>query len=205
MENEMVPPKIKGKNTDLESCVVAATIEEALSIYKMALHRMLNPSGWHKLCGPASAEFELVNDKGEVLNVPAKKGDRLRIDIPGPGTAAGSGYDWVRVELINTVNNPAKDEESCGIKVRAANAPGGPPKDTAHFFEGDATSSFIVHRSRNKVTASYHGRNEIPNTATGNPADNIRNTMVAMGAIAGFSEVQWTALVRGFLKKDVTE
>ena len=202
MENEMVPPEIKGKNTDLERCFEAATVEAAISIYKMASERMLDPFCWHKLCGPASAEFALMDEKGEPIDGPAKRGDHLRIDIPGPGTATGGGYDWVRVEFIEEISNPAKDEESCGMKVRAASAPGKEQKDTAHFFKTDATSSFIVHRSQNRVTASYHGRNEIPNTSTGNTADNIRNTMVAMGAIAGFSEVQWSTLTKGFLKNE---
>ena len=129
----MVPPEIKGKNTNLESCVEAATVEEAVSIYKMASERMLNLSCWHKLCGPASAEFALMDKKAEPIDGPAKRGDHLRIDIPEPGTATGGGYDWVTVEFIEEISSPAKDEESCGMKVRAACAPGEEQKNTAIF------------------------------------------------------------------------
>ena len=199
MENELIPPEIKGKNIDLENSKEAATKEAAIAVFETARKRMLNPGLWQKISGPGSAAFVLMNDKGVEENRPAKKGDHIRIDIPGPGPATGDGYDWVRVEFIEEIDNPGYNEASCGIKLRASSPPGGSTNKTAHFFKDDATSSFIIHRNGNKVTGSYHGRNEIPNTSTNKITDNIRNTMVAMGAIAGFSELQWMALIKGFV------
>jgi hypothetical protein len=205
MKNEMIPPEIKGKNTNLENGVELDTKEAALFTFKRACNRMLNPAVWHKLCGPASAEFILSNNKAESAHRLARKGDLFKIDIPGPGPSAGAGYDWVRVEFVEEISNPGKDEESCGMKLRAAAPPFKKEKDTAHFFKEGATSSFIIHRKKNKVTASYHGRNEIPNTSTDKTIDNIRNSIIAIGAFAGLSELQWSGLIKSFLEKEIDE
>jgi hypothetical protein len=46
-----------------------------------------------------------------------------------------------------------------------------------------------------------HGRNEKPNTEANAVIDKTRNTMVATGAIVGFSSAQWKSLVNGLLGK----
>ena len=203
MQKEIIPPEIKGKNINLENSVTLETKEEAEYTFKRACTRLLNPAVWHKLAGPASAVFILTGDKGEEENRLAKEGDHFKIDIPGPGPATGNGYDWVRVELIEADTNPGEDEDSCGIKLRASIHPGTKGNETAHFFKEEATSSFVIRRKANTVTASYYGRNEMPNVATGKATDNIRNTMVALASIAGLSELQWAALLKGFLEKEI--
>jgi hypothetical protein len=205
MKNELVPPEIKGKNVDLEESVTLDTTEEASLAFKRAYNRLLNPAIWHTLAGPSSAEFILTNDHAEEQHRLAKKGDHFKIDIPGPASAKGDGYDWVTVETIEQIDNPGKDEESCGMKLRASGKPGEEGESAAHFFKEDATSSFVIHRKGNKVTASYHGRNEVPNTDTGKTIDNIRNSMVAIGALAGLSELQWSSIIKGFLSNDVSD
>ena len=133
----------------------------------------------------------------------AQEGDYFRVDIPGPGPSIGGGYDWVRVETIEDLTNPAGEEESFGMKVRPSAAPGGDSGHTAHFFTGDATSTFLVRRIGNKVMATYHGRNELPNTSTGETKDNIRNSVIAMGAFVGLSELQWSTLIKSFLEDEI--
>lgn len=203
MENELIPAALQGKNTNLESTVVLQDHDEAELAFTRAYNRLLNPAVWHKLCGPASAEFMLMNDHAKEENRLAREGDYFRIDIPGPGPVKGEGYDWVRVELIEERQYPAEDEERAGMKLRAAAPPDKKENQAAHFFDAGATSSFLLSRKGNKITASYHGRNEVPNTATESTADNLRNSLVAMGAIAGLSEMQWSALIKGFLEKEI--
>lgn len=203
MEDKLIPLETTGKNTNLETSVLLDTKEEAELTFTRAYNRMLNPAVWHKLCGPASAEFMLTNDHAKEESRLAKEGDFFKIDIPGPGPSKGEGYDWVKVELIEDRKYPAEDEERAGMKLRAAAPPTKNENETAHFFNRDATSSFLLGRKGNKITASYHGRNEVPNTDTENTADNIRNSMVAMGAIAGLSELQWSTLLKGFLEKEI--
>jgi hypothetical protein len=54
----------------------------------------------------------------------------------------------------------------------------------------------------NVVTAEVHGRNETPNTHTDHVLDNIRNTMVGLGAKVGASYPQWKGLVAGIAAVD---
>lgn len=200
----MIPPETKGKNVNLEQSMDAGTKEAATAAYQKACERMLNPAVWHKLCGPASAKFVLTTDTGDETRGAAKKGDYFKIDIPGPGSSEGDGYDWVTVEFIEEINNPGHDEDLYGMKLRASSNPSKEGAETAHFFTDEATSSFIIHRKGIKVTASYHGRNEVPNISTGKATDNVRNSLVALGAFAQLSEVQWTALIKGFLENEAT-
>jgi hypothetical protein len=66
-----------------------------------------------------------------------------------------------------------------------------------------ATSSYIIERNGDIVTARYHGRNEISNIATASTLDNIRNATIAVGASIGLSEVQWSALLKGLLSAEI--
>lgn len=91
------------------------------------------------------------------------------------------------------------------MKVRASRNPQKHKQDTAHFFQGSASSTFVIKKEANTVTAFYHGRNEVVNAKTDSTVDNIRNSVVALGAFAGFSEIQWFALIKGFLKPETDD
>ncbi|MCW3091219.1 MAG: hypothetical protein JWP81_2288 [Ferruginibacter sp.] len=201
MKDEIVPPPVQGKNTSLETSVELANSVEARETFKRAYKRMLNPPVWHKVSGFASAKLMLTNERGSEENRLAEEGDYFRIDILGPGPSLGDGYDWVRVESIKNDPNAGEDAETYGMTLRPSAAPG--KQETAHFFKETATSSFLIRREGNRVTASYHGRNEIPNNDTNNTKDNVRNSLVAMGAFAGLSELQWKALIKGFLEEEI--
>lgn len=201
--NQLIPDNKRGKATDLDHSVPLPDREQALDCYKRACKRLLNPPVWHELSGALSAHFVLTNEKGEEQERLLQEDDYIRINIPGPGSAVGDGFDWVKVEMVEDKTDPAAEEESIGLKVRTCDNPTSKENDTAHFFQQDATSSFIIHRRGNTVTASYHGRNEVPNTKTDKTTDNLRNALVATGAIAGLSELQWSALIKGFLAKEI--
>jgi hypothetical protein len=128
----------------------------------------------------------------------AQKGDHFKIDIPGPGSVTGEGYDWVQIEEI--VEERDEQSDSIAIRVRPASNPRNEKSDVAHFFTNAATSNFIVKREGTKVSAAVRGRNEKPNTEAEAVIDKARNTAVATGAITGFSNYQWKSLVTGLLK-----
>lgn len=195
----IIPENIKGKQTDLTTSVSFDTKEEAIKAFATARNRIRNPRLWQDLCGGLASSFALTTTSGVEVQRSVKVNDHFRIDIPGPGPIAGDGYDWVCVEDIEDRNSEEGDEELFAVKVRPCNNPAKPTDETAHFFLDSATSSFMVQRNGNTVTASYHGRNEVPNVKMDNPADSIRNTLVAAGAIAGLSEAQWYTLIKGFL------
>jgi hypothetical protein len=199
MGNYLIPVNEKGKPTDLEFSVTRHTVAEARHCYTKAVKRMLNPGIWHKLAGWASASFKLAGAKGEDLFRLVRQGDYIRIDIPGPGPVEGGGYDWVRVEKMEEYIDPGGQMEWTGMKVRPCGNPSSAASGAAHFFRDDATSTFIIERDGLKITAYYHGRNEVPNTSTLKLADNVRNALVAVGAMVSLSEAQWSALSKGFL------
>jgi hypothetical protein len=203
MANVLIPVNEKGKPSDLDFSVALSTIDEARHCYMRAVKRMQNPGIWHELAGWASASFMLADTKGAGLFRFAGIGDYIRINVPGPGPVEGGGYDWVRVEKMEEYIDSSGQREWTGMKVRPCNNPGSGEPGTAHFFRGEATSTFIIERDGKKVTAFYHGRNEIPNTATPRLADNVRNAVVAAGAIVSLSEAQWSALSRGFLMGEI--
>lgn len=203
MEENLLPENKQGKATDLAKSVTLNTEEAARDCFKRAYKRLLNPPVWHELTRNFGASFLLTDDEGHEVDRLAKEGDKIRIDIPGPGNAAGHGYDWVTVEKMLDHANPNLSIESYGLTLRSAAAPNDDDGKTAHFFKSGATSTFIIERVNNTVTASYFGRNEVPNTNTGNFPNNVRNAIVAMGAFAGLSELQWTALINGFLQPEI--
>ena len=197
----VIPENFEGKSVDLDETVMEKNPEDAENTFNRACARLLNPPIWHQLAGSLSAEFELQSPASENPGRLAKLDDYIRINIPGPGNSAGDGYDWVKVEAIEENTLPDADT-SFAIRLKSSANPAHLEKGTAHFFKGDATSTFIVKKSGNKVMASYHGRNELPNT-DGDFTDKIRNTVVASGAALGLSELHWKALLKGLLKKEI--
>lgn len=203
MESEHgVPEQYKGKKLDVDNEVRLSSMEEAQQVFHVAAGRLLDVNEWAEICGPASADFALTDERGNPVHRDPVPGDFFRIDVPGPGPASGDGYDWVRIEYLEDLRNPGASEESITMRVRPAPSPQNPSHDTAHFFSPEATSSFRVIRNGNVVRAEVHGRNEVPNTTVDTNADKIRNAVVGTGAIAGLSTPQWKSLVNGLLESD---
>lgn len=201
--SSLIPLQEKGKQTDVQHSITLDTRQEAQDAFKRAWKRMLNINIWHKLSGFASAHFVLKDKELSDGNRLAKVGDYLRIDIPGPGPASGDGYDWVRVDDVEEVLNNDGEEESVGMRVRSCKNPNKESNETAHFFTSDATSTFIINRNGNTVTAAYHGRNEVLNTDTKKLSDKIRNAVVGTSGLMGVSELQWSRLMKSFLEREV--
>lgn len=200
--SHLIPEQEAGKQNDLYYRREEEDREHAAKCFKRACKRMLNPRVWHKLCGALSAEFMLVDGADDPHRL-AMEGDHYRIDITGPGPRAGDGYDWVMVEAVEVHADPEAEQESAAMRLRPCKNPKGNAQDTAHFFTDSATSTFIISRMGNAVTASYHGRNEQPNTDTGSTLDNLRNGAVASGAMAALSEAQWQTLITEFLQPEI--
>jgi len=203
IESDLVPLNYKGKPSDLEFSTTMPSWAEAHKLFNQAMERLLHPKKWHDLAGWASAHFLLIDVDGNPLARPADKGDYLRIDIPEPGPIQSHGYDWVIIDNIEDNLDGAGEQEWVAMKVHPSAEPG-KTGIAAHFFDTEASSTFIVQRCGNKVISRYHGRNEVPNTSTGSPVNNLRNVMVAGGAMLSFSEVQWSALCKAFIAREDT-
>ena len=160
-------------------------------------HRLQNVNQWKEYAGNISADFRLVDKLGREVQRKAKKGDYFKIDIPGPGSKSGDGYDWVRIEEV--VSTSAANAESFGFRVRPADNPYKNDHEVAHFYSKESTSSFVVERNGNKITASIYDRNTKPNSDADGRFDKIRDTVVGTAGVITFSKIQWKNLVDGLL------
>lgn len=199
-KREPIPQQKYGAHTDTIESTTLDSSEEAERLFQIAKTRLLNVSQWHTLSGMKASHFQLTDNLGRPVSRPAQKGDHFRIEIPGPGSKAGEGYDWVRIETVDSEIDNGK--EWLAIMVHPAENPTAAQKEAAHFFTSDASSTFMVVRSGNTVSAEVHSRNEKSNNQETGVVDTIRNTFVALGAMLGFSKVQWTQLVKGLIAKN---
>jgi hypothetical protein len=205
MDTSLIPEHKEGKQNDLHFVAGFNNRDEAIDCFKRAQKRLLNPAIWHELGGIFSGEFVLVNETGNQPHRLAEIGDMYRIDLPGPGPKAGNGYDWVRIDAIEDRSDEAADEEIFSLRVAPTYNPYNATPVTAHFFKAGASSTFVIKRKQNEVSADYHGRNEVTNNETGNTVDDVRNSLMGTAALAGLSELQWSAMTKALLKPVVGE
>jgi len=194
----IVPPQFKGQETEVEAIKELKDEAAAKSLFNVAKKKLLDVNNWKKIAGAITAEFQIIDEKGEEVNREVKKGDYLRINIPGPGSKEGDGYDWVLVEELNEINK--KTLQSVGFRVRPNENPFGEKNETAHFYSKEATSTFIITRENSKVISWIIDRNLLPNTESESLVDKVRDVAVGISAIAGFSKVQWQGLADGLIK-----
>jgi hypothetical protein len=196
---DIVPLQHEGTKKDIEHIVTTQNINDARKLFDIARNRLLNINQWDELCGHPSATFRLTDQDGKEINRKAEKGDYFKIDLPAPPSTEGKGNDWVYIEAIEEISDSDGIKESIAIRVRPAANPKDKGENVAHFFKEESTSSFVVKRQATEVKAAVYGRNEVPNTSTSNVIDKVRNVIVALTAILGFSNVQWKSLVKGLL------
>ena len=194
----LIPTQRVGDKTDNLYGLVCTDRRLAKKTYVAARNKLLQINNWGKTANNIlQTEFYLCNEKGEEVNRQPQMNDYIKINLLGPGSSSGDGFDWVKIEEI--IHKQNDELEFTLIKVRPAVCPLTAGNDIAHFFDAAATSTFIVSRIKNEVIAEIHGRNEEPNTNTKKVADKVRNTMVAKLAAVKFSDVQWKTLCKGFL------
>ena len=198
MMSEIVPQQTSGNPTNNVAIVDLNEPREARDHYQTARARLLDVNHWGDMSGFLSASFQLLDHEGKVVrNRLPQTGDYFRIKVPAPSPL--NDYDWVRVEQIDEINEG--ELQMTAIRVRPSSDPLSPDTETDHFFSSEATSSFIVKREGSRVMAAVHGRNEQPNISeTDSIGGEIRNAIVATGAILGLSDLQWDKLVKGLLK-----
>lgn len=196
---KLVPTQKKGQRNDVKKSVMCKTSSEAKEFFKIIKQRLLNVNRWQTYAGKMSANFKLCDAAGNEVNRRVRRNDYFKIDIPGPGTVEGKGFDWAKVEAIEELTTDK--EEYIAIRARAAKNPKNNDTNIAHFFSKDAISSFIIHRRGRKILIGIYGRNETPNTDTNNLIDKTRNAIIGVVAASIFSKVQWESLINGFLQK----
>lgn len=198
---ETVPPQRRGFRTYTEYAVNLPNMEEALRRFERARDRLLEVNNWKRLCGPLSASFTLTDESGNAKrHKKAAEGDHIRINLPVPSSQTGSGFDWVQIEKIEDKATPSGKIAYVAMRVRPSDNPKDSPGKVAHFFQANATSSFVVERTGTVLKARVYGRNEQPNVAPEGLLDKVRNFFVAVTASLGMAKPQWKRLAKGLLK-----
>lgn len=196
----IIPDQYVGKEIITEVTRSFDEIEEAKSFYIIARQRLLDVNHWHSLAGLISGQFYVTNESGEKQNRTVQTGDYVKIDIPGPGSSEGDGFDWVKVEELKEIENASL--QSVGFRVRpSANPLKDQQGETAHFYNNEATSTFIVTRRNRELMVEILDLNLNPNQEISSVTDRIRNLAVGLGAIGLFSKVQWQNLAEGIIKE----
>jgi hypothetical protein len=198
-----VPEQLSGEEINAVSVAQLASITEAKTLFVLSTGRLRDVNNWHTIAGRLLGHFLLTDSAGEQINGPLVEGCLFRIDAPGPGSKAGDGYDWVRVEKIESLETPAI--ESLAIRVRPTVAPATENKETAHFYSDQATSTFTVTREGSRVTAAVYDRNIAPNDESTGLIDKLRNKLFGSAAILAFSKIQWKSLTEGLINNDLPE
>lgn len=193
----IIPAQNSGEEIEAEASVDLKDRNIANIFYNEVKKRLLNVNSWHHTAGLLSAKFRVMDAYGKEVNRNVQKGDYLKIDIPGPGSKEGDGYDWVTVEELNEVNE--NEIQSLGFRVRPTTNPAGDKKHIAHFYDESSTSCFIIILDGKKVTAYIIDNNLKPNDDTHSLTDKMRHTAVGMSAIASFSKIQWQNLANGLV------
>lgn len=188
-----------GKAIDATGNVEFNNEHNAKEFFKVARRRLENVNGWADLAKVPSAVFKIVGADGQEVDRPVKKGDYFKIDVPGPGSTTGDGFDWVIVEDVEEQSHA--DGESFGFRVRPTENPTNAKKDIAHFYSEESTSTFLVRRVGRVVSASVKDRNTKPNANADSALDKIRDAVVGAAGVFSFSKIQWQGLVDGLLEK----
>ncbi|WP_447767744.1 hypothetical protein [Sphingobacterium faecium] len=193
----IIPTQKEGNQLDCFESVEFSNTHIANQAFIKAAYNLLSINDWHKIAEVPAAVFQLVDSDGSSLERPLQLHDYIRIDIPGPGLPRTKGYDWVNV--VNLESKNMNEYKILSISLKPCPDPTQPDnKDTAHFFEGIATSTLILEQRNNSLLFQYAGRNEIPNTDNHQVIDNVRNFIMGLGAVLGASYPQWKALIKGF-------
>jgi hypothetical protein len=194
-----IPAQYIGEATTTSETKELVHEAAAVTFFKALIARLSDVNNWSGMSGSMSSGFQLTDLAGKAATGPAETGMYIRIDIPGPGTNAGKGFDWVKIEQKEHVMLN-EHQEVFFIRARPSEHPVQKSAGIAHFLRKEASSSFVLVRNGATITATVYGRNEVPNTLTSDVGDKIRNAVVGSTGAIGISKLQWKALVKGLLE-----
>ena len=196
----LIPQQCTGVENETHHHVTADSEAAAEHMFNRAKARLLQVNEWAVTAEGMSAKFLLCDSVGSALSRPAQQGDFVRIDLPGPGRASNTGYDWVVLDPVEVGIDEAGNPWLVVITRPTADPMSNKPDepDTAHFFSDASAGIFVIRHCGLRVEGSHYGRNEQPNT-DGSFMDKARDLVVAVGAYLGLSQTQWSNLVKGLL------
>lgn len=97
--------------------------DKCLTIFDTACVRLLDPGHRAALAGNEKEIFVLFDQHGENPNRLLQVGEFLRVDLPGPGTSVGEGFDWMQVTKLDKQRNEDGTEEFLVITMHPSHPP----------------------------------------------------------------------------------
>ena len=192
----IIPEQKEGKKLDCFESIDFESTTMADLAFDSACSSLSHVNHWYELATIPATTFQLTDSVGVPIDRPLMLHDYIRLNIPGPGLPSSAGYDWVNV--VNIIQDSTAEYKLYALTLKPCPDPQHPEnKDTAHFFEGVSSSTFLVEQRRNSILIQYAGRNEIINVENHSLGDNIRNLIIGMAAKIGASYPQWKLLVKG--------
>jgi hypothetical protein len=175
---------------NVETSIIALSLEHARELFRKATHRLLNISEWHTLPCSLLTALKLTDDNGlDVLDRQARENDYF---VVNPDSGA---REWVRVEKVCLQKDPSGSREVVTLRARPS---GQPCSDDAELAR--MSNTFEITRDGLNVTVSVYGQNEEDQRKQlfRNETDEARPDST-VGAIHGVARVQWRSLVNGIL------
>lgn len=197
---QQVPQQQIGKSIDYSRELTLKDKYTAYQRYLIIVNNLMQVNHWKDIARGISAEFLIVNSQNEIQNRNIKKGDFIRINIPGPGLPSKAGYDWVEVTQMQVGLDG--DNSKTVITLQPSADPTSQHNDIAHFYKHFSSSNILIQLKGNKIILKYAGRNEVINKDSKHLLDNLRNIIIGIAAKVGASFPQWKALIDGLYKKD---
>jgi len=203
-EPDIIPEQYEGRALEAQRSREFQDADAAKMAYLRARQRLLDVNRWARHIEGITATFQLTDQDGGLMEGMAQKGLMIRIDIPGPGTAAGGGYDWAVIEDMEEESTEKLDFLAFRVRPAenpSAGNPSGREGKIAHFFSSGSSGTFVLFREKNQVTCTVYDRNLKPNTEIkGDLTDRVRNSFVGTTAAMGLSGIQWQKLADSVLE-----
>jgi len=189
METEILKQRA-ATSLNVESSIIALSVEQASELFARAMHRLLNISEWHTLPCSLLTASKLTDDKGlDVVDRQVRENDYF---VVNPESGA---REWVKVEKVYLQRDPAGSREVVKIRARPSAQPFSNSEELAR-----PSNTFEVARNGLNVTVTVYGQNveDEPNRSSLSDTENVRPDST-VGAIRGIARVQWRSLVNGIL------
>ena len=189
MEAEILKQRA-APSLNVESSIIALSLDQARELFRKAAHRLLNISEWHTLPCSLLTELKLTDHSG--LNVVDRQARENDYFVVNPESGA---REWVKVEKVSLKSDPSGSREVVTLRARPSGQPHGDDQELAR-----ASNTFEVTRDGLSVTVSVYGQNEEDerNRLSRNDTDKARPDST-VGAIHGIARVQCRSLVNGIL------
>jgi hypothetical protein len=198
LEQLPIPEQYKGREIIAEQHRACEGREQYKQALRVAIGRLKDVNNWHKITGMKFAEFNLMDASGEhIMHVEPQVGMHFRVNISGPATSSGEGYDWVKIVQVEDFKEG--DYEGSYITVQPSDNPTASDNHTAHFYDAASSSTFMVVGKYPELSALVIDRNVSVNKNNESLGDEVRNALFGGAGMVAFSKMQWQMLSDGLV------